>query len=96
MCSSKVCEVCARAKYCDLTGHEQVRHVGDRDNGERMLNRAVAYAPTASVRDMCSHLREQTLALGEIKVPLLAKDPAQVRWEERHANYDEARVPYDR
>jgi hypothetical protein len=26
---------------------------------------------------------------------MLARDPEQVRWEERHRNYDEADVPYD-
>ena len=35
------------------------------------------------------------MALGEEKNPLLAKDPAQVRWEERHSNFDEACAPYD-
>ena len=73
-----------------------VRHVGDTHNGERLLERALAHAPNPSVARMIATLKAQTLELGELKVPTLAKHPKQVRWEERDLNYQEARVPYDR
>ena len=73
-----------------------VRHVGDTHNGERLLERALAHAPNPSVARMIATLKAQTLELGELKVPTLAKHPKQVRWEERDLNYQEACVPYDR
>lgn len=41
------------------------------------------------------HLRTETLALGQEETPLLAKDPDQARWEQRHKDFDEACAPYD-
>jgi Tfp pilus assembly protein PilF len=73
-----------------------VSHIGDTQNGERLLERALAHAPNPSVARMLETLKTQTLQLGELRVPTLAKDPRQVRWEERDLNYQEARVPYDR
>ena len=77
-------------------GVVMVRHIGDHDNGQRMFERAVEAAPTPAVKEMLMSLMQQTQAQGQLAVPLLAKDPAQVRWEERHDNYDEACLPYDR
>ena len=45
---------------------------------------------------MLRNLRGETLALGEEKIPALAKHPQQVEWEQRHSDYDKAHVPYDR
>lgn len=73
-----------------------VRHVGDTHNGERLLERALVHAPNPSVARMIATLKAQTLELGELRVPTLAKHPKQVRWEERDLNYQEACVPYDR
>jgi len=40
--------------------------------------------------------RAETVALGELIVPTLSKDPERAAWEERYKNYDEAHLPYDR